>query len=87
MYRFSRPRDFRSWQRACGTLSAAAPNVVDMQGVQGTLDELGTPLAEVTFVFVDLETTAGSPSGASIPEVGAVTLCGGGGGGEVRPVW
>lgn len=64
-------------QRACRTLSAPAPNVVDMQGVQGTLDELGTPLAEVTFVVVDLETTGGNPSGASITEVGAVKVRGG----------
>jgi DNA polymerase-3 subunit epsilon len=48
-----------------------------MQGVQGTLDELGTPLAEVTFVVVDLETTGGSPIGAHITEVGAVKICAG----------
>jgi DNA polymerase III subunit epsilon len=48
-----------------------------MQGVQGTLDELGTSLAEVTFVVVDLETTGGSPSGANITEVGAVKVRGG----------
>ena len=27
------------------------------QGIQGTFDELGTPLRETTFVVVDLETT------------------------------
>jgi DNA polymerase III subunit epsilon len=54
-----------------------APNVIGMQGVQGTLDELGTPLAEVTFVVVDLETTGGSPAGAHITEVGAVKIRGG----------
>jgi len=48
-----------------------------MQGVQGTLDELGTPLAEVTFVVVDLETTGGSPAGARITEFGAVKIRGG----------
>jgi DNA polymerase-3 subunit epsilon len=48
-----------------------------MQGVQGTLDELGTPLADVTFVVVDLETTGGSPAGAHITEVGAVKIRGG----------
>jgi DNA polymerase-3 subunit epsilon len=46
-------------------------------GVQTTLDELGTPLADVTFVVVDLETTGGSPSGAHITEVGAVKVRGG----------
>ncbi|MGZ4720529.1 DEDD exonuclease domain-containing protein, partial [Oryzihumus sp.] len=45
-----------------------------MQGVQGTLDELGTPLAGVTFVVVDLETTGGSPAGAHITEIGAVKV-------------
>ena len=65
------------WQRACRPLSAATPNVIDMQGVQGTLDELGTLLAEVTFVVVDLETTGGSPAGAHITEVGAVKIRGG----------
>ena len=48
-----------------------------MQGVQGTLDELGTPLSEVTFVVVDLETTGGSPVGSHITEVGAVKILGG----------
>ncbi len=45
--------------------------------VQGTLDDLGTPLAEVTFVVVDLETTGGSPETAQITEVGAVKVRGG----------
>ncbi|MHB8184820.1 MAG: DEDD exonuclease domain-containing protein [Dermatophilaceae bacterium] len=48
-----------------------------MKGFQGTLDELGTPLSDVTFVVVDLETTGGSPSGAHITEVGAVKIRGG----------
>jgi DNA polymerase III subunit epsilon len=48
-----------------------------MQAVQGTLDELGTPLADVTFVVVDLETTGGSPAGAHITEFGAVKIRGG----------
>ncbi|MDQ1696585.1 MAG: polymerase subunit epsilon, partial [Frankiaceae bacterium] len=44
---------------------------------QGTFDELGTPLAEVTFVVVDLETTGGSPNSAAITEIGAVKVQGG----------
>ncbi|RBY82610.1 DEDD exnuclease domain-containing protein [Geodermatophilus sp. TF02-6] len=44
---------------------------------QGTIDELGTPLAEVTFVVVDLETTGGSPKDSAITEIGAVKVRGG----------
>jgi DNA polymerase-3 subunit epsilon len=44
---------------------------------QGSFDELGTPLREVTFVVVDLETTGGSPTTAAITEVGAVKVRGG----------
>ncbi|TAK71052.1 MAG: DEDD exonuclease domain-containing protein [Actinomycetota bacterium] len=39
-----------------------------------TFDELGTPLRDVTFVVVDLETTGGSPSDAGITEIGAVKV-------------
>ncbi len=45
--------------------------------VQATFDELGTPLRDVTFVVVDLETTGGSPATSSITEVGAVKVRGG----------
>ncbi len=45
--------------------------------VQGTLDDLGTALADVTFVVVDLETTGGSPVDCHITEVGAVKVRGG----------
>jgi DNA polymerase III subunit epsilon len=44
---------------------------------QGTFDELGVPLAEVTFVVVDLETTGGSPNICAITEIGAVKVRGG----------
>jgi DNA polymerase III subunit epsilon len=44
---------------------------------QGTFDELGVPLAEVTFVVVDLETTGGSPAASAITEIGAVKVRGG----------
>lgn len=45
-----------------------------MQAVQGTLDDLGTPLHEVTFVVVDLETTGGGPTASRITEIGAVRV-------------
>ncbi|MDO5741086.1 MAG: DEDD exonuclease domain-containing protein [Ornithinimicrobium sp.] len=45
--------------------------------VQGTFDDLGVALADVTFVVVDLETTGGSPSGCQITEFGAVKVRGG----------
>ncbi|MBA3292987.1 MAG: DEDD exonuclease domain-containing protein [Geodermatophilaceae bacterium] len=45
--------------------------------VQVSIDELGTPLREVTFVVVDLETTGGSPEGCAITEIGAVRVRGG----------
>jgi DNA polymerase III subunit epsilon len=45
--------------------------------VQRSFDDLGTPLHDVTFVVVDLETTGGSPQSCQITEVGAVKLRGG----------
>ncbi len=44
---------------------------------QASLDDLGTPLADTTFVVVDLETTGGSPRTDAITEVGAVKVRGG----------
>lgn len=41
---------------------------------QQSLDDLGTPLSEVTFCVVDLETTGGSPAECRITEVGAVKV-------------
>lgn len=48
-----------------------------MEVVQDRLGDLGTPLAEVTFVVVDLETTGGSPRDCGITEIGAVKVRGG----------
>ena len=45
--------------------------------VQRSFDDLGTPLHQVTFCVLDLETTGASPPGAAITEVGAVKLRGG----------
>ncbi|MDP4805445.1 MAG: DEDD exonuclease domain-containing protein [Candidatus Nanopelagicales bacterium] len=43
-------------------------------GVQASLDDIGTPLCDVTFVVVDLETTGGPPTEAGITEIGAVKM-------------
>ncbi|HVE99284.1 MAG TPA: DEDD exonuclease domain-containing protein, partial [Mycobacteriales bacterium] len=48
-----------------------------MTAIQGSFDELGTPLRETTFVVVDLETTGGSPHACAITEIGAVRVRGG----------
>ncbi|MDO5700075.1 MAG: DEDD exonuclease domain-containing protein [Bowdeniella nasicola] len=44
---------------------------------QLTFEDLGTPLSEVTFVVVDLETTGTRARGAAITEIGAVKVRGG----------
>ncbi|GAA6525754.1 DEDD exonuclease domain-containing protein [Intrasporangium sp. DVR] len=48
-----------------------------MQAIQATFDDLGTRLADVTFVVVDLESTGGSPEQCGITEIGAVKVRGG----------
>ncbi|MEK8228784.1 exonuclease domain-containing protein [Oerskovia sp. M15] len=53
------------------------PVTTGARPVQLGLDELGTPLRDVTFVVVDLETTGGSPATAGITEIGAVKVRGG----------
>jgi DNA polymerase III subunit epsilon len=48
-----------------------------IEHAQLSLDDLGTPLREVTFCVIDLETTGGSPATSGITEIGAVKLRGG----------
>jgi DNA polymerase-3 subunit epsilon len=48
-----------------------------LRAVQSSFSDLGTPLSEVTFVVVDLETTGGAPVEAGITEFGAVKVRGG----------
>ena len=48
-----------------------------VDGTQRRFADLGTPLADVTFCVLDLETTGGSPTECAITEVGAVKLQGG----------
>jgi DNA polymerase-3 subunit epsilon len=45
--------------------------------VQASFEDLGTPLHEVTFCVLDLETTGGSPADCFITEIGAVKVRGG----------
>lgn len=47
------------------------------QPVQGSFDDLGTPLSDVTFCVLDLETTGGDRTTDTITEVGAVKVRGG----------
>ena len=56
---------------------AGATDARRSRWAQSTIDDLGTPLSEVTFVVVDLETTGGSPADCGITEVGAVKVRGG----------
>jgi DNA polymerase-3 subunit epsilon len=44
---------------------------------QRSFDDLGTPLRDVTFCVLDLETTGGSPIDCAITEIGAVKVRGG----------
>lgn len=46
-------------------------------GIQLSFDELGTSLAETTFVVVDTETTGTSPGTCGLTEIGAVKVRGG----------
>lgn len=49
-------------------------SMLDLDGDAGSGSALGTPLASVTFVVVDLETTGGPPTEAGITEIGAVAV-------------
>jgi len=47
------------------------PNV---RSIQRSFDDLGTPLSEVTFVVIDLETTGASPA-VSYTHLTLPTIC------------
>jgi DNA polymerase-3 subunit epsilon len=81
------PRPSSSGTSSSGTSSRGTPStgvlrvepehLARRRPEQPTFDDLGTPLADVTFVVVDLETTGGSPVEAGITEIGAVKVRGG----------
>ena len=48
-----------------------------MSALPRSFDDLGTPLSDVTFVVLDLETTGGSPATCEITEIGAIKMRGG----------
>ena len=57
--------------------SAGAPQRLLPGGHQRSLDDLGTPLHDVTFVVFDVETTGGNRQLDEVTEIGAVKLRGG----------
>ena len=59
------------------TMSPTPAGQPRLRPVQATFDDLGTPLSDVTFVVVDLETTGGSAHECAITEIGAVKVRGG----------
>ena len=62
-----------------GTADRTQPNRPSdpVDTIQRSLDDLGTPLHEVTFCVVDLETTGGNRNDDMITEIGAVKMRGG----------
>lgn len=67
-----------AYGHAMGTGIRTGPKIRNgPHAVQVSLDDLGTPLRELTFVVVDLETTGGAPRDGGITEIGAVAVRGG----------
>jgi len=58
-------------------MGMTSTNVSTSRAVQPSFSDLGTPLSEVTFVVVDLETTGTRAGDAAITEIGAVKVRGG----------
>ena len=60
--------------RSAKTPGVPVQSVLELDGGLGPTRPIGTPLAEVTFLVVDLETTGGPPAEAGITEIGAVAV-------------
>ncbi len=60
-----------------GPVTVRAMPSTSPAAVQPSFEELGTPLRDVTFVVVDLETTGGRTQDSGITEIGAVKVRGG----------
>ena len=56
---------------------ASQPVGSDVIAFQPSFDDLSTPLIDVSFCVLDLETTGGSPANCEITEIGALRYCGG----------
>ena len=61
----------------CSWCHLSVAPAVGARPVQRSFDDLGTPLADVTFCVLDLETTGGDRTNDTITEVGAVKVRGG----------
>jgi DNA polymerase-3 subunit epsilon len=59
------------------SVGAATRRETNDGSVQRSFDDLGTPLRDVTFCVIDLETTGGSAADCGITEIGAVKVRGG----------
>jgi len=59
------------------TPSRTSRTAASPAALQPSFEDLGTPLRDVTFVVVDLETTGGRAADAGITEIGAVKVRGG----------
>ncbi|MDO4901297.1 DEDD exonuclease domain-containing protein [Actinomyces sp.] len=62
---------------ATGYLDDGSPPARTTRHIQPSFADMGTPLSQVTFVVVDLETTGSGPGAHAITEIGAVKVCGG----------